>query len=280
MKRALALLVLACGLGEDARAQPPPPDLVDALAATKSGGCKGQPGLDSALHATPALNETARRIAGGEAPSAAARAAGYRAHRLFVATLSGYPTPAAVAKAMAERNCKALRDPVLTDVGVHQRGASWWIVLAAPFAPPPQSAAADVATRVLTLTNEARSRGRRCGSDWFAVAPSVVRNALLERAAAAHARDMARHSMLEHEGSEGSSPAQRVTRAGYRWRSVGENIASGQTTPEQVMQEWIGSPVHCANLMDPGFTEMGVAFAVDTKSESGIYWVQKFGRPR
>jgi uncharacterized protein YkwD len=61
---------------------------------------------------------------------------------------------------------------------------------------------------------------------------------------------------------------------------VGENIASGQTTPEEVVQEWIASPTHCATLMNTGFTDMGVAYAVDMNSEAGIYWAQVFGRPR
>jgi uncharacterized protein YkwD len=43
---------------------------------------------------------------------------------------------------------------------------------------------------------------------------------------------------------------------------------------------WIKSPPHCANLMNNGFAEMGVAFAVETNSELGVYWAQEFGAPR
>lgn len=282
MIRALTVLVLAGWLTVDARGQPLPParELVDALSASRSGACNGHSGRASGLRPAQALDETARRIARGEAPGPAAKAAGYRATRLFVASMSGYASPAAVAKAMTDRHCQALGDPALTDLGVHRRGGSYWIVLAAPFAPPPPSAAADVAQRVLVLANDARSRGRRCGNGWFAPAAPLAPNPLLQRAAAAHALDMAQHNHFEHEGSDGSSPADRVTRTGYRWRSVAENIASGQTTPEQVIQEWLGSPEHCANLMNARFTDTGVAFAVEMKGESGIYWAQKFGRPR
>ena len=52
----------------------------------------------------------------------------------------------------------------------------------------------------------------------------------------------------------------------------------GQTTPERVMQDWLHSPEHCANIMEPRFTEMGVAYAVNNASEGGIYWAQSFGR--
>lgn len=84
-----------------------------------------------------------------------------------------------------------------------------------------------------------------------------------------------RRGVLQHEGGDGSTAAQRVSRAGYRWRSVGENIASGQDSVEQVMADWTSSPKHCANLMDPRFTEMGLGYAVNPDSEGGIYWAQE-----
>jgi uncharacterized protein YkwD len=50
--------------------------------------------------------------------------------------------------------------------------------------------------------------------------------------------------------------------------------------PEDAMAGWIKSPEHCANLMNPAFSEMGAAFAVDRKSELGVYWTQVFGTLR
>jgi uncharacterized protein YkwD len=102
----------------------------------------------------------------------------------------------------------------------------------------------------------------------------------LTSAALEHARDLARHNMLEHTGSDGSTPDQRVTRAGYKWRATGENIASGPTTPEEVMAGWLASPGHCENIMSPRFKEMGIAWVVDPKSASGVYWAQTFGNRR
>ena len=46
------------------------------------------------------------------------------------------------------------------------------------------------------------------------------------------------------------------------------------------VQRWIDSPSHCVNLMQASYTEMALAFAVNPKSEGGIYWVQVFGRPK
>ena len=50
--------------------------------------------------------------------------------------------------------------------------------------------------------------------------------------------------------------------------------------PEDAVAGWIKSPGHCANLMNPAFAEMGVAFAIDAASDMGIYWAQAFGTPR
>jgi uncharacterized protein YkwD len=90
-------------------------------------------------------------------------------------------------------------------------------------------------------------------------APPLAWNPALAGAALAHSRDMARQRYLAHHGKDGSTPASRVTATGYTWRLVGENIASGQPTPEDAVAGWLDSPGHCVNLMDPRFTETGAA---------------------
>jgi uncharacterized protein YkwD len=134
--------------------------------------------------------------------------------------------------------------------------------------------------RVLQLANEARSQPRRCGGKSFAAAPPLKLVGKLNDAAREHAKDMAKHSMLSHSGSDGSSPADRVTREHYAWRMVGENVASGPTSADEVMAGWLASPHHCENLMNPRYTDMGIAYIVDPKSESGVYWAQVFALPR
>ena len=91
---------------------------------------------------------------------------------------------------------------------------------------------------------------------------------------------MAQYNYFSHQGRDGSSAADRLTRAGYVWKAVGENIAAGPTTPETAVDDWLRSPQHCATLMAPQFREMGVAYSVNRASESGIYWVQLFGLRR
>ncbi|HCJ28080.1 MAG TPA: hypothetical protein DHV63_01935, partial [Pseudomonas sp.] len=60
----------------------------------------------------------------------------------------------------------------------------------------------------------------------------------------------------------------------------GENIAAGQGSAEQAVSSWLASPGHCQNIMNPGFTEMGAAYATNPRSAATIYWTQVFGTPR
>jgi uncharacterized protein YkwD len=280
----LAAIGLLLGASAGVAAQPSSasvaPELLAALSSVRARGCGGHAGAATRLRPAAPLYEAARRVAQGASPTQATKAAGYRAKSLFQVHLNGYRSAAAVADTLASRYCEPLTNARLVDVGFHREGTSYWVLMAEPFTPPAPSEAAEVSARVLALTNQARSQPRRCGERSFDAAAPVKPNALLERAAAAHAQDMARHGVLQHEGSDGSDASQRLTRVGYRWRSMGENVASGQTTPEQVVAEWLRSPGHCATLMNPTYTEMGVAYAVNMTSESGIYWAQEFARPR
>jgi uncharacterized protein YkwD len=102
----------------------------------------------------------------------------------------------------------------------------------------------------------------------------------LERAALDHSQDMAAHNYMDHTGRDGSSPADRITRTGYKWRLVGENLASGMMTPDEAVAGWLQSPHHCVNLMTARFAEMGLAFAVNPSTDAGVYWTQTFGTRR
>src|SRR5262249_5386469 len=137
-----------------------------------------------------------------------------------------------------------------------------------------------ISRKVLELTNQARAHARRCGARQFPAAPPLTLGPpALERAAAQHSQDMADHNYMDHTGRDGSSPADRVNHAGYKWRAVGENLASGVLTPEETVSGWVGSPHHCENLMSLRFTEMVIAYAVNPASNGGIYWTQLFGTP-
>lgn len=137
---------------------------------------------------------------------------------------------------------------------------------------------AEVQQRVLELVNRARTQGRTCGRDPFPPAGPLVLSKPLRAAASAHAHDMARRNYFEHRARDGSEPRDRVRREGYRPRLVGENIAFGAESVEEVIAGWLASPGHCANLMDARFRDMGVAVAQGRK-RGHFYWVQDLGQP-
>lgn len=124
------------------------------------------------------------------------------------------------------------------------------------------------------LVNEARSEGRQCGGQgWYDAADPLTADAVLMRVAEGHAEDQKAAEEMSHKGSNGSWPSERVSTGGYPWRSVGENVAWGYGTPEEAMEGWLDSPGHCSAIMNPSFSEIGVARA-------GLYWTQVFAAPR
>ncbi len=139
-------------------------------------------------------------------------------------------------------------------------------------------AAADQVTfedRVLELVNAERARGATCGEQGrFAPTDPVVSNAALRCAARNHSRDMVERGFFDHTNPDGDGPGERIAQTGYVPRTWGENIAYGQLTPEQVVEAWMDSDGHCANIMNPSFTELGVGYDSDNT------WTQVFGAPR
>jgi uncharacterized protein YkwD len=136
-----------------------------------------------------------------------------------------------------------------------------------------------IRARVVDLVNDARSKGRRCGSERFAAAPPLGASRKLDEAASGHARSMARKNYFDHRGRDGGQPRDRVIRTGYQFRLTGENIALGPESAEEVVAGWLASPGHCANIMEPRFQEIGVGLATG-RGRGKIYWVQTFAAPR
>ena len=145
----------------------------------------------------------------------------------------------------------------------------------APSDPAPSDPAPDgVAAQLLAQVNAARVDGQVCGARGaFAPTHPLALEARLTAAAQDHSEDMHAHQKMSHTGSDGSDPGERIARTGYVFASWGENVAAGYASVDAVMAGWLGSDGHCANLMNPGFTEFGAG-------ESGRYWTQVFARPR
>lgn len=234
------------------------------------------------LRPQAALEHAARELARGDRLRESLQAAGYRAARSRVFSLTGDGVGARADRLLADpRYCRQLQDPAMTEVGIYVDARQVWIVTAAPFASSLGMSEQAAGQRVLDLVNQARSTPRYCGNAMFNAARPVRWNDLLAESSRLHSEDMARYNYFSHSGRDGSDPGQRVERAGYRFRSTGENIAAGsQMNPEAAVAGWIKSPGHCANLMNPAYVDMGAAFAVNPRSEMGVYWTQEFGAPR
>jgi len=256
------------------------PTLLRALNAVRQQGCGAGPVRAPALREEPALSRAAALIASGRPLQEAVKAAGYRPLRAAQISVGGITGPTALTARVLGKSCAAVMPAYLLEAGFHQRGKQTWVVLAEPFAPPQANQGRQIEARILALVNAARAQPRHCGKQTFAAVPPLRPQALLTGLAASHAADMARHSYFSHTARDGSTVDVRATRAGYRWRSIGENIAAGQMTADRAVQGWLDSPGHCANIMAPNFEEMGAAFVVNPQSTSGIYWVQVFGAGR
>lgn len=127
--------------------------------------------------------------------------------------------------------------------------------------------------RLLTLVNNARAKGCRCGGKYYRPAKPVVWNNQLEKAAKSHSNFMKKRNVLSHGGRGGSDAGRRITAAGYNWSTYGENIAEGYPDENAVIKGWLKSKGHCKNIMNPQFKEMGVA-------RSGSFWTQVFAAKR
>ncbi len=96
-------------------------------------------------------------------------------------------------------------------------------------------------------------------------------------AAKAHSRDLAKSDRISHYGSDGSSPWDRVKRAGYSAKIAAENVGTGQASLEEVFKGWEQSPGHNRNLLLPGAKDMGIALIADPKTEFKTFWTLVVG---
>ena len=244
------------------------------------------------LQPQSALERVARDLARGDRLQQSLQAAGYRATHSSALSIRGDGVGARAEAMLAGQSaCRQLQDGVMTEVGIYLDARQFWIVMAAPLAQRADVSAQaamsghaaasgqSAGRRILDLINQARATPRYCGNELFNAARPVRWNDSLAESSQWHSEDMARNNYFSHNSRDGSEPWQRVERAGYRFSSTGENIAGGQQSAEEAVAGWIKSPGHCANLMNPEFTDMGAALAVNRRSRLGMYWTQEFGTP-
>lgn len=123
-----------------------------------------------------------------------------------------------------------------------------------------QTTSGPSASAVVTLVNSERAAN---GCDPLRV------DDRLTAAAQEHSQDMDARNYMAHESPDGEGPGERARRHGYNsWGA--ENVAKGQRSAEQVMEAWMNSPGHRANILNCGLVAIGVG-------ESNFAWTQKFG---
>jgi uncharacterized protein YkwD len=159
--------------------------------------------------------------------------------------------------------------------------------------PAPKGGHSAEEMEVVARTIAVRQRGCRCpDGTTHAPAGALAVSARLRAAAVRQSTNMARDNFFAHEDPEGARVQDRVNAAGYRWRTVGENLAAGPRDAVTVVVGWADSAGHCRNLMSRNFTEIGVALVRDPQDGKNVrigegetsgpfytYWTQVFGAP-
>jgi uncharacterized protein YkwD len=186
---------------------------------------------------------------------------------MFSPSLLGWPPPAGGAVAAVPSTVATTR-PIGTTTPTPSPAAAKPTVTRLPQkTAPPLRTLNDFENEVLRLTNVARQE-EGCSA--------LRMDAKLRTAARRHSTDMARFGFMSHTGHDGSGPAQRIRAAGYQITGTwAENIARGYPSPEAVMDGWLNSPGHRANILNCSLRAIGVGVV---RSAGGrVYWTQDFG---
>jgi uncharacterized protein YkwD len=135
-----------------------------------------------------------------------------------------------------------------------QAGTSWFSRIGFPTSPQttsPAQSPSDMVSAVLSEVNKFRAQNGLA---------ALRLDDRLNQAAQLHSNDMAAHNTMSHNCQNGTTPSQRITNAGYSWHAIAENVATGQTTAQQVVQAWINSAGHRANMLKTDIKDVGIGF--------------------
>lgn len=164
---------------------------------------------------------------------------------------------------------------ILCLTGVPTQGMQATSPEAANAAPPPD---------MLRHINDARSQAQTCGEEPFDPAPPLTWSDDLAAAAQAHNADMTTEGFRGHEGSDGSSPHERVGRITNAFAAVGETISYFTESDARAVTRWLDSPGHCRVLMKADLTHVGAHSTrgprFNDPDREGAYRTAVFGRLR
>lgn len=195
-----------------------------------------------------------------------------------------------------------MRRFLITILALAAVGAGWWYVRTRPdllmpledfgarvaetveeaagqvSAPPPLRKTEDAPSARLTVDGTFAETNRHRAENGVA---ALRHDATLDAAAQAKLQDMFRQQYFAHESPDGVGPAEVIAEAGYAYIQVGENLALGNFADDrELVQAWMDSPGHRANILEGSFAEIGIAVGSGLY-EGKITWiaVQEFGRP-
>lgn len=253
------------------------------------GACSGDDGSDDTIDPGPSRSQPTAPLAGtgntgssaegdepeatGTPPNTAEGTPSVTGIDPSTAPAAGSDGPAQTpngAEATAETTAPPAGTPEVPDTDLCAAVADWdpeWV---------------QFEEEVLLLVNETRSQPADCGVEGqFAAAAPVTMNPILRCSSRLHSLDMFERDYFDHNTPDGIDPFERMAEAGFVGSGGGENIALGQSTPEEVMAAWMDSDGHCANVMRAAFDTIGVGYhpGAGQRGIGSNYWTQNFGAP-
>lgn len=133
-------------------------------------------------------------------------------------------------------------------------------------------------TALIQAINEIRKQPRQCGTQYHAATNALTWNNTLEKSSYQQAQDLSNRKLLSHTNISGLRLKERLAKVGYQGSTGGENLASGQKTVNQVLNDWMTlSPSHCSNIMTSNYSDYALA-CVTNVNTGRTYWVQQFGK--
>lgn len=277
-----AALLLACGLlGATTASADETAQVVSLINEYRETGrdCAGDFKPPAGPLATSGVLTGLPNISGQDLSSLLQRA-GYQAAQAQAVRVTGPDDIAMLMTVLKQQYCSVLMNPAYADVGVSRNGKRWQLVMARSLLSSGMGDWEEAGREVLDLVNELRGESRTCGDQAFASTLPLAWNDQLASSALEHSHDMAKQNYFSHTGRDNSQVGERAAREGYAYQIIGENLASGHGSAKQAVAGWLMSPGHCANLMNPQFTQMGAAYVVNPASDSAIFWTQVLAAPK
>lgn len=136
-------------------------------------------------------------------------------------------------------------------------------------------------SRAVAAINQARVREQVCGTQRMAATTPIRWDARTMQAARTQVLYLQRVNQFGHIGENGSHVGDRLKATGFVWQKVGENLAAGFNSIEEVVISWLASPSHCRVLMTPEFKVAGVSYvAGEDENTYANYWALVMAAPQ